>query len=65
MASRRLFDGAQQELGLLPVVGGVVAAGTKVWLRVAGVWRETIPWIKIAGVWKQATTYIRVNGVWK
>lgn len=62
MASRRLFDGAQQELDLLPVVS---SAGVVFWLHVAGAWRQAVVWIRSGGVWKRATPRIRVDGVWK
>lgn len=39
--------------------------GTKIWLKVSSVWKETIPWIKDSGVWKQSTPYIKVGGTWK
>lgn len=39
--------------------------GTKIWLKVSGVWKETITWIKVSGVWKQTTPYIKVGGTWK
>jgi hypothetical protein len=52
------------EIGSLPIVG-IVAAVTKIWLKVSGVWKETTPYIKISGVWKLATPYIKVLGVWK
>jgi hypothetical protein len=64
MATRRFFDGAQTEIGSLPIVG-IVAAVTKIWIKISGVWKETTPYIKISGVWKLATPYIKVLGVWK
>jgi len=64
MASRRFFDGAQTEIGSLPIIG-IVSTVTKIWLKVSGVWKETTPYIKISGVWKLATPYIKVLGVWK
>jgi len=37
----------------------------KIWLKVAGVWKETTPHLKVSGVWKVATPAIKVGGVWK
>jgi hypothetical protein len=62
MASRRLFDGAQIEIGSLPIVKSI---GTKIWIKVSGVWKETIPYLKVSSVWKAVTPYIKVSGVWK
>jgi hypothetical protein len=64
MASRRLFDGAQKEIGSLPIVG-IVAAVTKIWIKISGVWKESTPYLKVSGVWKAITPYIKVSGVWK
>jgi len=64
MASRRLFDGAQIELGLLPIEA-IVVAGSKIWIKVAGTWKEATPFIKVSGTWKQATPFINVSGTWK
>lgn len=38
---------------------------TKVWIKVAGIWKEAIPWIRVNGVWKTAVPYIKVNDIWK
>lgn len=42
-----------------------LSTGTIIWLKVAGVWKQTIVWIKVAGIWKQGTTYFKVNDEWK
>lgn len=66
MASRRLFDGAQIELDILPIVGPVAPpAGSQFYIKVAGVWKTAIVYIKVAGIWKVADPYIKVSGVWK
>jgi hypothetical protein len=62
MASRRLFDGAQIEIGSIPIQS---TATKKFWIKISGVWKEAITWIKVAGVWKQATPWVKVNGTWK
>jgi len=62
MPSRRYFDGAQTEIGSLPIVKSAI---TKIWIKISGVWKEATPHIKIAGVWKLATPYIKVLGNWK
>lgn len=38
---------------------------TKVWIKVSGIWKESITWIKVNGTWKQSTPFIKVNGTWK
>jgi hypothetical protein len=63
MASRRLYDGAQIELGILPIVAS--APSNKFWLKVAGTWKEAITWIKVLGVWKQADPKIKIAGIWR
>jgi hypothetical protein len=66
MASRRLFDGAQIEIGILPIVGAPPpVAGSQFYIKVAGVWKTATAYIKVAGVWKTATPYIKVTGTWK
>jgi hypothetical protein len=66
MARRLLFDGAQIELGLLPLVApppppvGVVA-----YIKVAGTWQTATPYIKVAGTWQPATPSIKVSGTWQ
>ena len=63
MATRRLFDGAQIEIGSIPIEAPV--SGTIFWIKVSGVWKQATAFIKISGVWKQVTTYIKVSGIWK
>jgi hypothetical protein len=66
MASRRLFDGAQIELDILPIVGAPPpVAGSQFYIKVAGVWKTATAYIKVAGVWKVADPYIKVTGTWK
>lgn len=62
MASRRLFDGAQIELGILPIVA---PPSNKFWIKISGTWKEATLWLKVAGVWKQATPKTKVAGIWK
>lgn len=66
MASRRLFDGAQIEIGSLPIVAASAPpTNTIVWLRVGGVWKQATVWLRVGGVWKTTTPFVRVSGVWK
>lgn len=66
MASRRLFDGAQIELGILPIVGPATPpAGNQFWIKIAGTWKQATLWLKVAGVWKQATPKTKVAGTWQ
>jgi hypothetical protein len=64
MATRRLYDGAQIELDILPIVG-TSSVSSIFWLKVAGVWKQATAYIKVSGVWKTATPNIKVSGVWK
>ena len=64
MATRRLFDGAQIELEILPIVGAS-SVSSIFWLNVGGIWKQATAYIKVAGVWKTATPNIKVSGVWK
>ncbi len=66
MPTRRIFDGASIEIGQVPIVGPATPpAGTIVWLKVLGVWKQATVHIKVSGVWKTASPNIRVGGVWK
>jgi hypothetical protein len=67
MASRRLYDGAQIELGILPIVAPVPppSGATKIWLNVSGVWKECVVWLNVSGTWKIVTPYLNVGGTWK
>jgi len=66
MASRRLFDGAQIEIGSLPIVGAPPpVAGSQFHIKIAGVWKTATAYIKVAGVWKTADPYINVTGTWR
>lgn len=62
MASRRLFNAAQQEIKSLPLV---TTAAVVFWLRVAGVWKQAVVWIRAGGVWRIANPKINVGGTWK
>jgi hypothetical protein len=37
----------------------------KVWIKVSGIWKESIIWIKVNEIWKQSTSFIKVSGIWK
>lgn len=67
MATRRLFDGATIEIGQIPIVSAAPppAGGTKLWLKVSGVWKESTVWIKVSGVWKTATPFFKESSIWK
>lgn len=60
MPSRRYFDGAQVEIGSLPI-----SWYDQMWIKVAGVWKKATTWIKVAGVWKEAEPKIKVSGTWE
>jgi hypothetical protein len=64
MATRKLFDGAQIELEILPIVG-TSSVSSIFWLNVGGTWKQVVTWIKVAGVWKTSTPKIKVSGVWE
>jgi hypothetical protein len=64
MATRRLFDGAQIEIGSIPIE--LPVSGNIMWIKVEGVWKQaSAVWIKVAGVWKQAEPKIKISGVWR
>lgn len=66
MASRRLFDGAQIELGILPIVApSAPPAGSQLWIKVSGVWKQATAYIRVGGVWKVASPFIKVSGTWR
>ena len=43
----------------------IAGAITKIWLKVAGVWKEAVAFVKVAGVWKTSTPSIKISGNWK
>ncbi len=52
-------------LTLLSNQGTAPPTSTIVWLKVAGVWKQTTVYLKVAGVWKTTTPFIKVSGTWK
>jgi len=44
-----------------PAAGGA----QKVFVKVAGAWKQATVYVKDAGVWKQPTVYVKTGGVWK
>lgn len=44
---------------------GAPPAGSKFYIKVAGVWKQATVYIKVAGTWKLATPFIKVSGTWK
>lgn len=52
-------------LTLLSPQGPPPAPSTKIWLNVAGVWKETTVYIRVGGVWKTAAPAINITGTWK
>jgi hypothetical protein len=60
---RILFDGAQIEIGLLPLEAIVI--GNVLWIKVSGVWKSAILWLNVGGTWKQSTPRVKVAGVWR
>jgi hypothetical protein len=60
MATRRFFDGAQIEIGSLPI-----SYGNRIWIKVSGAWTQGMLWIKQSGVWKKSRPFTKVSGAWK
>jgi hypothetical protein len=52
-------------LTLLRQQGAPPPTPVKVWLKVAGVWKECTVHIKVSSVWKVATPKTKVSGVWQ
>ena len=48
---------------VIPIKSAVAA--NKMWIKVAGVWKQATTYIKVAGVWKTATPKIKVSGTWR
>jgi hypothetical protein len=49
----------------LLLAGGAPPVSSKIYIKVAGVWKLATVYIKVAGVWKVATPFIKVSGTWK
>lgn len=62
---RLLFDGAQIELGLLPLEAALAPVATIAYIKVGGVWQTATPYIKVGGAWQLAQPRIKVGGTWK
>jgi hypothetical protein len=60
MATRRFFDGAQIEIGSLPI-----SYGNRIWIKVSGAWTQGMLWIKQSGAWKKSRPFTKVSGAWK
>jgi hypothetical protein len=65
MATRRLFDGAQIEIGSVPIVSVAAPPSVQAWIKVAGTWREATPFVRVAGTWQQATPSMKIAGTWQ
>lgn len=62
MASRRLFDGAQVEIGSLPIT---TVSLNKFWIKIAGTWKQAVAFVKISGNWQQIQPKINISGIWR
>jgi hypothetical protein len=62
---RLLFDGAQIELGLLPLVAALAPVGTIPYVKVGGAWLTATAYIKVGGTWRLAQPSIKVGGAWQ
>jgi hypothetical protein len=61
MGGRIFFDGAQEEIGSLPIV----SSDTRIWLKVNGVWKKVRVYLKVNGVWRQVVTFLKNSSVWR
>ena len=61
---RLLFDGAQIELGLLPLVAALAPVGTIPYVKVGGAWLTATAYIKVGGNWVTNTPFVKVSGAW-
>lgn len=52
-------------MSLLLSQQGAPPAGSKFYIKIAGVWKLATVYIKVAGTWKVATPFIKVSGTWK
>ena len=72
--SRRFFDGAQEELGSLPIEATsqpqpptpvLGKRSTFLWIKDGATWRLTIPNMRISGAYKFVQPYIKISNEWK
>ena len=61
MGGRRFFDGAQEQIGSLPIQ----TSSSQFWLNVNGVWKKTKIFLNVNGVWRQVVAYFKESGVWR
>jgi hypothetical protein len=52
-------------LTLLSFKGTPPVVAVRVWLKVAGIWKETTVYLKVSGVWKTTTPAIKISGTWR
>lgn len=68
MATRRFFDGAQEEIGSIPLAATtppVQILDSKIWVRVSGVWRQAVPYVKVSGAWQVSKPKFNDADTWK
>ena len=71
--SRRFFDGAQEELGSLPIEATSQPTPPTpetiginfFWVKDSGTWRRCIAYLNESGTYSYVKPYIKVSGTWK
>lgn len=43
----------------------LLSSEKRIFVNIAGTWKQATAFVNIAGVWKQATVFVNVGGVWK
>jgi hypothetical protein len=69
--SRRFFDGAQEELGSLPIEATAqpqptpeLVGTTLLWIKDNGTWRITTVYRRESGIYKYTKPSTKVDGEW-
>jgi len=48
-----------------PSPAAVIRTLSGMWIKIAGVWKRTVPYVKVAGKWRTVSVFIKDKGVWK
>lgn len=50
---------------LLTLLSNQGTVANNIWIKVSGVWKQSVVWINVDSVWKQYSPKIKIAGIWK
>jgi hypothetical protein len=48
-----------------PSIYSIPTPSKTAWIKISGIWKQSVVWIKVSGTWKQSTPSIKISGIWK